>query len=147
MRVAVWTRYDGARHGFECAQCAASPELCAARGNCGGPLREDSGADLDPDGVWRVEASLAVSSGAAHLGRFDVCPLAAARALAPAVDAVLLEYRAARRLGLRADLTIPVELLLVVDSEVTKLQEAERARAERQAQARAGAAKHGAHRN
>lgn len=117
--------------------------ICESRGECVGALSSSCGAERDPDGVFRVEAELAISSGAAHLGKFSRCPIAIAREYDRIIDAIVAEYRIVKRFGMRNDETIPLDLLIVLDLEIGKLEDVERKRAEQLAFARAKAKNRG----
>lgn len=77
-----------------------------------------------------MRAEVAVSSGAAHLGMLDSCPVARLEAAGPWVARAVEAYRVQRRLGITPHPCPPrlLQALLVLDEEAAALRRVEEER-------------------
>lgn len=114
----------------------SSPELWEARGKCVGPLTDDAGADRQKDGRYAISSSLALASGAEHLGLCYTCPMADIETSKEMVFAVIREYQSVKRLGIRADPTIPISYLIAIDDEIERMRARNQMRAKALEEAR-----------
>lgn len=107
---------------WRCEDCQDDPECLDARGYCFKEgLKRSVGADHG-----EIEAAIAVGAGCSHLGTFKTCPIALIFKHRALLDAALTEYRLIKRLQIRSDLSVPVNVLLAIDEEVTRIQDLER---------------------
>lgn len=103
---------------WRCEECIEDPECLEARGfcTCTG-LKRSCGADHG-----MIEASVAISSGASHLGTYSTCPIAFVLRYKDLLNAALQEYSLIKRLNIRNDYSVSPKILLAIDQEVSKIE-------------------------